>query len=72
MAILSRTFCDNAKYDSPEEIDRVFRINMKALREYESSLENATEDDFLKNKEEVALCVAEVVAKIKKAKNDEL
>ncbi|MCR4615073.1 MAG: aldolase [Clostridiales bacterium] len=72
MAILSRTFCDNAKYDSPEEIDRVFRINMKALREYESSLETATQEDFLRNKEDVALCVADVVAKLKKAGNNEL
>ncbi len=67
MTILSRTFCDNAKYDSPEEIDRVFRINMKALREYESSLANATEEDFLSNKEDVARCVANVVAELKKA-----
>ena len=33
--ILSRTFCDNAIIQDPDEIDRVFQYNMKRLRDYE-------------------------------------
>lgn len=64
-AILSRTFCDNAKIESVEEIGRVFEGNMKNLREYEASLSNAVQDDFLKNKEDVSKAVKEIVAAIK-------
>ena len=71
-AILSRTFCDNAIIESLDEIDRVFNINMKALRDYEFSMENISEADYEKNKSEVAKCVQEVVDKIKRNRNNEL
>lgn len=71
-AILSRTFCDNAKIDSIEEFDRVFRKNMTALRDFEITLKEATEEDFIRNKEEVAARVNEVVSKIKKANENVL
>lgn len=70
-AILSRTFCDNAVIESLDEIDRVFNINMKALRDYEFAMENISEADYENNKSEVAKCVQEVVDKIKRNRNNE-
>jgi hypothetical protein len=64
-AILSRTFCDNAKTDSVEEIDRVFRVNMAKLREFELSLSGMTQEDYQINKDEVRNIVNGVVSKMK-------
>lgn len=69
-AILSRTFCDNAKIDSIQEIDRVFNYNMKSLRNYELVLLDATADDFAKNRNEVLVCVEDIVEKIKRAREN--
>ncbi len=63
-AILSRTFCDNAIVDSQDEIDRVFRVNMKKLREFETSLQGLSYETFINNKKSVA----EIVDKIVKTK----
>lgn len=60
-AILSRTFCDNAAIESIEEIDRVFNLNMKALREYEQIVSEKTQEDLIRNRNEVVNCVAEIV-----------
>lgn len=67
-AILSRTFCDNAKIDSIDEIERVFKDNMKILRDYEASLSKITDAVFLANKADVAICVENVVNMLKKDK----
>ena len=67
-AILSRTFCDNAKIDSIEEIERVFQINMKALRDYEQFAANATEDVFEQNRIELIKAVNEVAEATRKRK----
>lgn len=69
-AILSRTFCDNAKIESIEEIDRVFRENMDALKKYEDAVAAMTQDDFKRNQAEVAKSVNEIVARIKKARGN--
>ncbi len=65
-AILSRTFCDNTKVNSREEIDRIFRENMKSLREYEHSLDTGNKEAFIRNKAEVAIIVEEIVNKLRK------
>lgn len=65
-AILSRTFCDNMKIESIDEIDIVFRENMKNLREYENSLHNLSEADFISNKMEIVDAVRDIVASINK------
>lgn len=65
-AILSRSFCDSAKIDSLEEIDRVFRKNMKALREYEDSLDQKSEEEYQLNTLDVTKSVDAIVGKIKK------
>lgn len=70
-AILSRAFCDNAVIESLDEIDRVFNINMKALRDYEFSMEKMTDLDFGENKREVAICVQRVVDRLKRNKSNE-
>lgn len=67
-AILSRTFCDNAKIDSIEEIDRVFCENMKTLRDFEASLQSLSYDVFKRNIVDVALSVDEIVSKIKRTR----
>ena len=70
-AILSRTFCDNAVIESIDEIDRVFNINMKALKDYEFSMEKMTDTDFERNKNEVAICVQSVVDRLKRNRSNE-
>ena len=70
-AILSRTFCDNAVIESLDEIDRVFNVNMKALREYEISMDSKTKADYEENNNEVAVCVQEVVNRIKRNRSNE-
>ncbi len=63
-AILSRAFCDSSKCQDLSEIDKTFRQNIKALRDYEESLKNASEEDFAKNREEVKLAVENICTKI--------
>ena len=62
-AILSRSFCDNAKIENIEEIDRVFQENMKDLRDYEAYIGNISEEEFRLNKSEIAESVEMIVAK---------
>ena len=71
-AILSRTFCDQSKIESVEEIDRVFRENMEALKEYELSMADVTQEEFVRNKMEIAKAVDEIVTQIKRARSNEL
>lgn len=68
-AILSRSFCDCSKIENIEEIETVFRENMKCLRDYEASLADKTPAAFAQNKADVAKAVDEVVAAIKRAKS---
>ena len=67
--ILSRTFCDNTKIENTEEIDKIFRENIRTLREYEMSMADVTREEFVKNKIRVAKAVDEIVETIKYAKN---
>lgn len=67
-AILSRTFCDNAKIDSIEEIDRVFKANMAELRKFEKYAAEASEEIFTQNREELVDAVNQVVAKVREKK----
>ena len=68
-AILSRTFCDNAKIESIEEIDRVFRTNMAELREFEEYAAEATEQIFNDNRKALIDAVNQVVTKVRERKN---
>ena len=53
-----------------EEVERIFHLNMKTLREYELSLRNVAEEDFYTNKVAVAECVDQIVSEIIKARNN--
>lgn len=68
-AILSRSFCDNDKIESIEEINRIFKNNMAAMIKYEISMNDVTIEEFDKNKAEVANLVDIIVEKIKKNRN---
>ena len=68
-AILSRTFCDSTKSKSIKEIDHVFKENMGILREYETTVSMMSQKDFIRNKDEVALIVENIVESIKRSKN---
>lgn len=67
-AILSRTFCDNAKIESIDEIDRVFKENMKCLREYEESLYSVSHKKLLENKRELSDAVKDIVERIRQSR----
>lgn len=70
-AILSRSFCDYQTIGSVEEIDKVFRTNMRLLRDYEFSLATASKDDFHSNKLVVEQKVHDIVEKMKRKSNNE-
>ncbi len=59
-AILSRTFCDYSKIESIEEVDRLFELHMKELREFENYAESATSDEYKKNQKELEVAVLRV------------
>lgn len=61
-AILSRSFCNVEKAGNMEAISKIFREGMKEIREYESSLENKTEDFFLDNIEKMKILVNRVIS----------
>ena len=63
-AILSRSFCSTERITSIDEIDRVFKENMAALRNFEKYAANADEKTLLDNKLEVNKCVNTIVASI--------
>ena len=68
-AILSRTFCDNAIVQDIKEIERVFELNMKKVRDFESSLNQLDLDKFEVNKAEVKEIVDQVVRIIKEKRS---
>ena len=69
IAILSRSFCDNAKVDSIDEIDKIFKINMSVLRNYETQVETMNENSFIQNRSFVIRCVNDIVRHIKEKNN---
>ena len=64
-AILSRTFCDNAKITGVEEIERVFRLNMKALRAFDEYAVQAPEEAYERNRQELCEAVARVAQEMR-------
>ena len=71
-AILSRTFCDCTKVESIEEIERIYRDSMAALREYEASMAKVTQEQFIRNKEDVIKSVENIVITIQRARSNEV
>lgn len=59
-AILSRTFCDNARITSLEEIARVFELNMDAVRSFDSYAAGLSADEYERNRVDLCEAVARV------------
>ena len=64
-AILSRSFCNYEKIGDLTSIERVFRDNMKQLREYEELLPMMPDSSFIQNKAVVEQIVDKIVRKRK-------
>ena len=58
-AILSRSFCNTDMTTDIEEIENIFKKNMKDLRNFEIQMDKETE--FEKNHEEVKRIVQKIV-----------
>lgn len=59
-AILSRSFCNTAAVSAIEDVESIFRNNMRRLREYEASLPGLSDEAYLQNKAEVKSCVERI------------
>ena len=62
-AILSRSFCNYEEIHDVNVIDDLFRINMKALREFEIKAAGFSEEEFENNRKEVCRLTSEIVKK---------
>lgn len=60
-AILSRSFCNTEEIKDFTEIELIFSYNIKKLRKFEEYAKNASEEDYLKNQDEIKDCVNRVV-----------
>ncbi len=60
-AILSRVFCDTSKITDLEEIEKIFRDNMKDLRKFEEFAACMKEPQYEQNRIDVVLKVKEIV-----------
>lgn len=67
-AILSRSFCNVDNLNGLEEAEPIFRDNMKALRVYEASMKNVTQEEFKENICSVKECIDKIVRSIKEKK----
>ena len=70
-ANLSRSFCDTTKITDLKEIDQVFKVNMKELRDYEQYALRAPVEFLLKNQSELSIGVDSVVKFISARKRGE-
>ena len=60
-AILSRSFCNVEAVKDLEEIEKIFALKLKEIRDFEDGLTRRTIDDFEKNKIEVCSIVKNIV-----------
>ncbi|MDO4379097.1 MAG: aldolase/citrate lyase family protein [Erysipelotrichia bacterium] len=63
-AILSRAFCNVDKIDEISEIERIFNIEIKSIRNAEKYAESMTEKEFENNHKTVVKLVNEIVEKM--------
>ena len=68
-SILSRSFCDSTGKDI-DDIERMFELNMKKLREFETEVEHMESQVFPQNKEAVFMIVDGIVKKMKGEKKN--
>lgn len=67
-AILSRSFCNADKAESILSFGEMFSANMSELRSFEADIPSATDEEYLNNKEQLALCVEKIVKTIEEKK----
>lgn len=70
MVILSRSFCDVSKCKDIDEVESIFKNNMRNLRDFEKKAASATPEEFEANRVEVAKCVDNIVNLIKSKNNE--
>ena len=70
-AILSRAFCNTQKITDYVEIEKIFKENMKKLRDFENYAANVSDKEYKQNKKIVKNKVANIVRIIKEVKNNE-
>lgn len=63
MAILSRGFCDANIVKNPKEIEDIFIEGVKEIRKKEKEVERYTDEQFMKNKQNVIQIVSDIVKK---------
>lgn len=61
--ILSRSFCNASECESLQEIEALFKINLKRLREHEEKARELTPDALEDNRRRVSEIVSTIVAK---------
>lgn len=62
IAILSRSFCDVESIGDFSKMEKIFSDNIKALKAYESTMSNCTEEDFQTNKIDVIKCIKAIAS----------
>lgn len=68
-AILSRSFCNVDRCESLEEIERLFSIELKKIREEEQFAAKMTEKEYVQNSREIENFVERIVSGIKDERN---
>lgn len=69
--ILSRSFCNTEEITSLAEIENIFKTNISALRKFEKYAEKASQQVFLKNRDDMRQCVDKILKSIIERKNNE-
>ena len=64
MVILSRSFCNAEAIGDIAEVEDIFSINLKKLRQFENSISDFNPDDFIKNQETVRSIVNKITSRI--------
>lgn len=64
-AILSRSFCNADEITKIEEIKNIFSENMRTLLEFQTRVENLTEEQFLENIQDVKNDVDKIVERMR-------
>lgn len=62
--ILSRSFCDTAKISDIDEIENIFSVNVRALRDYENTVSGLGAKEYVSTHEKVKVCVTKIVTAI--------
>ena len=61
MAILSRSFCNIDKENNTSEIEKIFKYEIKKIREFEQSVSKYSKEQLEKNQAETACLVRKIV-----------